>query len=111
LTAGRLVAAVATLVTFGAGTPARGGVDRPPQFIVMAFDNCTELERWQELTDFVAELNRGTASDSTSPSSSAAAISSPTAGGASMKVRTSGGATPASALAARPSKFAGASNT
>src|SRR5258708_36276591 len=24
----------------------------------MAFDNCTELERWQELTDFAAELNR-----------------------------------------------------
>jgi len=49
---------VATLVTFGAGTPSRAGVDRPPQFIVMAFDNCTELERWQELTDFAAELNR-----------------------------------------------------
>ncbi len=24
----------------------------------MAFDNCTELERWQELADFAAELNR-----------------------------------------------------
>jgi hypothetical protein len=24
----------------------------------MAFDNCTELERWQELTDFAAEMNR-----------------------------------------------------
>src|SRR5262249_15627546 len=24
----------------------------------MAFDNCTELERWQELVDFAAELNR-----------------------------------------------------
>src|SRR5262249_25511022 len=24
----------------------------------MAFDNCTELERWQELTDLAAELNR-----------------------------------------------------
>ena len=32
--------------------------DRPPQFIAMAFDNCTELERWQELTDFVSEMNR-----------------------------------------------------
>jgi len=39
-------------------TPARAGVDRPPQFVVMAFDNCTELERWQELTDFAAEMNR-----------------------------------------------------
>jgi len=58
LTAGRLVAALATLVSFGAVAPAQAGVDRPPQFIVMAFDNCTELERWQELTDFAAELNR-----------------------------------------------------
>ncbi len=24
----------------------------------MAFDNCTELERWQELTDFAAEMNK-----------------------------------------------------
>jgi peptidoglycan/xylan/chitin deacetylase (PgdA/CDA1 family) len=38
--------------------PMQAGVDRPPQFIVMAFDNCTELERWQELTDFAAELNK-----------------------------------------------------
>jgi hypothetical protein len=38
--------------------PTHAGVDRPPQFIVMAFDNCTELERWQELTDFAAEMNR-----------------------------------------------------
>src|SRR5262245_16525395 len=45
-------------VAFGAVAPAQAGVDRPPQFIVMAFDNCTELERWQELTDFAAELNR-----------------------------------------------------
>jgi peptidoglycan/xylan/chitin deacetylase (PgdA/CDA1 family) len=33
-------------------------VERPPQFVVMAFDNCTELERWQELTDFAAEMNK-----------------------------------------------------
>jgi peptidoglycan/xylan/chitin deacetylase (PgdA/CDA1 family) len=32
--------------------------ERPPQFVAMAFDNCTELERWQELTDFVAEMNK-----------------------------------------------------
>ena len=57
LTAQKLVAALATLVTLGALAPA-GAVDRPPQFIVMAFDNCTELERWQELTDFAAELNK-----------------------------------------------------
>jgi peptidoglycan/xylan/chitin deacetylase (PgdA/CDA1 family) len=59
LTARRIVAALATLATLGAFAPAQGGVDRPPQFIVMGFDNCTELERWQELTDFAAELNKG----------------------------------------------------
>jgi peptidoglycan/xylan/chitin deacetylase (PgdA/CDA1 family) len=25
----------------------------------MAFDNCTELERWRDLTEFVADMNRG----------------------------------------------------
>src|SRR5262245_37940873 len=37
---------------------AQAGVERPPQFVVMTFDNCTELERWQELTDFAAEMNK-----------------------------------------------------
>src|SRR3954453_14975574 len=46
------------LVALGPAKVARADVDRPPQFIVMAFDNCTELERWQELTDFAAEINR-----------------------------------------------------
>lgn len=36
---------------------AQAEVERPPQFVVMAFDNCTELERWQELTDFAARMN------------------------------------------------------
>jgi peptidoglycan/xylan/chitin deacetylase (PgdA/CDA1 family) len=57
LTANRLVAASA-MFAVGVLAPAKAGVDRPPQFVVMAFDNCTELERWQELTDFAAELNR-----------------------------------------------------
>ncbi|MGA8614698.1 MAG: hypothetical protein WB760_24110 [Xanthobacteraceae bacterium] len=33
-------------------------VERPPQFVVMAFDNCTELERWKELSEFAADMNR-----------------------------------------------------
>lgn len=37
---------------------ARAEVERPPQFVVMAFDNCTELERWRELSEFAAEMNR-----------------------------------------------------
>jgi peptidoglycan/xylan/chitin deacetylase (PgdA/CDA1 family) len=56
LTARTLVAALG--LSIGLLAPARAGVDRPPQFIVMAFDNCTELERWQELTDFAGEMNR-----------------------------------------------------
>src|SRR5262249_50539709 len=34
-------------------------VERPPQFVMLAFDNCGELERWQGLSDFAAEMNRG----------------------------------------------------
>jgi peptidoglycan/xylan/chitin deacetylase (PgdA/CDA1 family) len=49
--AGALIACAAT-------SPAHAEVERPPQFVVMAFDNCTELERWQELSDFAAEMNR-----------------------------------------------------
>ncbi len=32
--------------------------ERPPQYIAIAFDNCTELERWQEWSDFAANMNR-----------------------------------------------------
>jgi peptidoglycan/xylan/chitin deacetylase (PgdA/CDA1 family) len=31
--------------------------DRPPQFVAIAFDNCTELSRWKELSEFAARLN------------------------------------------------------
>jgi len=51
----RVCAAVAAI---GLGVPARA-VDRPPQFVVIAFDNCTELERWKELIDFAGEMNAG----------------------------------------------------
>jgi hypothetical protein len=40
------------------GSQAASSVERPPQFVAIAFDNCTELDRWQEWTDFAAELNR-----------------------------------------------------
>ena len=33
-------------------------VERPPQFVMLAFDNCTQLDRWQDLVDFAAEMNR-----------------------------------------------------
>jgi len=56
MTARKLV--LGLLLAHAAILPAAAGVDRPPQFVVMAFDNCTELERWQELTDFAAEMNK-----------------------------------------------------
>jgi peptidoglycan/xylan/chitin deacetylase (PgdA/CDA1 family) len=46
------------LIAHAVAAPAQAEVDRPPQFVVMAFDNCTELERWQDLTDFAAEMNK-----------------------------------------------------
>ena len=54
MTARKILPALAGLLV--CASPAAAGVERPPQFIVMAFDNCTELERWQELTDFAAEI-------------------------------------------------------
>jgi peptidoglycan/xylan/chitin deacetylase (PgdA/CDA1 family) len=57
LAARTFAAACAAVLALGAA-PALAGVDRPPQFVVMAFDNCTELERWQDLSDFAAEMNR-----------------------------------------------------
>jgi peptidoglycan/xylan/chitin deacetylase (PgdA/CDA1 family) len=33
-------------------------VARPPQYVMLAFDNCTELTRWQDLTDFSDEMDR-----------------------------------------------------
>jgi peptidoglycan/xylan/chitin deacetylase (PgdA/CDA1 family) len=49
--------AIATLF-IAIAAPARAEVERPPQFVVMAFDNCTELERWRDLTEFAAEMNK-----------------------------------------------------
>jgi hypothetical protein len=57
LAARAFIAALGMLLLAHAA-PAQAGVERPPQFIIIAFDNCTELERWQELSDFAAELNR-----------------------------------------------------
>jgi len=46
----------AMAVTPAQGQPAQ--VERPPQFVMLAFDNCTELEHWQHLAAFAAEMNR-----------------------------------------------------
>lgn len=48
-----------SFIAFGIfSSAAQAEIGRPPQFIAIAFDNCTELERWQELSDFAAEMNR-----------------------------------------------------
>src|SRR6266576_2112873 len=51
-------AALFTLSAVAVIGPPAGAVDRPPQFVAIAFDNCTELERWQELSDLSGELNK-----------------------------------------------------
>lgn len=53
-----LFIAIAALL-IATATPAAAEVERPPQFVVMAFDNCTELERWRDLIEFAADMNRG----------------------------------------------------
>mgnify|MGYP001407114446 CR=1 FL=1 len=45
-----LVAASLSIPAFAA--------ERPPQFVAIAFDNCTELSRWQELADFAGRLDK-----------------------------------------------------
>ena len=50
--------ALAALVALTGPAQAQAPVERPPQFVLMAFDNCTELERWQEWSDFAAWMNR-----------------------------------------------------
>ncbi|MFN3349241.1 polysaccharide deacetylase [Pseudorhodoplanes sp.] len=55
----RVVLAFAGMAFGVAAAQAAPAVERPPQFVAIAFDNCTELERWREWSDFAAELNRG----------------------------------------------------
>jgi hypothetical protein len=108
MTARALIAALGLLLTHA--MPAHAGVDRPPQFIVMAFDNCTELERWQELTDFAADMNRD--GDRVHFTFFVSGINFIADGKRNIyEVRISVAAIPASVSAARPSRFAGASTT
>jgi hypothetical protein len=54
----------AHLCAFGFGSILSAGlspaaVERPPQLIAIAFDNCTELERWNEVEQFLQAMNGG----------------------------------------------------
>ena len=54
----KLVLLSALLLASSSAANAQSTVERPPQFVLMAFDNCTELERWKELTEFADDMNR-----------------------------------------------------
>jgi hypothetical protein len=52
----------AYLCALGLGSTLSAGmslavVERPPQLIAIAFDNCTELERWNEVEQFLQAMN------------------------------------------------------
>jgi peptidoglycan/xylan/chitin deacetylase (PgdA/CDA1 family) len=54
MTRGREIAFALALTTIS--IPAFA-TERPPQFVAIAFDNCTELSRWKQLSEFAARLN------------------------------------------------------
>jgi peptidoglycan/xylan/chitin deacetylase (PgdA/CDA1 family) len=54
----KLLFVLGLLLTQTLVTPARAEVERPPQFIVLAFDGSFDLERWRDLTEFTAEMNK-----------------------------------------------------
>ena len=54
----RIAIFLTALIAGGLLDYAHAAVERPPQFVVFSFDNCTELERWQELSDFLDEMNK-----------------------------------------------------
>jgi peptidoglycan/xylan/chitin deacetylase (PgdA/CDA1 family) len=54
----RIAAVLGVGVAFSLGSLHAAEVARPPQFVMLAFDNCTELTRWQDLTNFAAEMDR-----------------------------------------------------
>jgi hypothetical protein len=53
---GRVVSALAALLVSALAVQAE--VERPPQYVVMAFDGAIELERWRDLAEFTAEINK-----------------------------------------------------
>lgn len=59
-----VVSLLATFVSIATATAAPAAdaaakrpVARPPQFVMLAFDNCDNLATWQQVTDFLDEIN------------------------------------------------------
>jgi hypothetical protein len=48
---------VSVLFAAALAQPTHAMTERPPQFIAISFDNCGELDRWQDLSDFLGETN------------------------------------------------------
>jgi peptidoglycan/xylan/chitin deacetylase (PgdA/CDA1 family) len=42
----------------GAGLYAQALEERPPQYVLLAFDNCQENETWEGVTNFLEEMNK-----------------------------------------------------
>src|SRR3984957_18781227 len=55
---GGIAAMLGVGMAFSLGSLHAAEVARPPQFVMLAFDNCTELTRWQDLGDFAAAMDR-----------------------------------------------------
>ena len=54
----KLVLLSAVLLASNAAASEQSAVERPPQFVVISFSNCTILERWAEFRDFAADLDK-----------------------------------------------------
>src|SRR3990170_1442751 len=53
-------AAIFLAAVFAAASPGAlsAAMERPPQFVLFSFDNCTEIERWRELSEFQEEMDK-----------------------------------------------------
>ena len=45
------------LSLFFSFTPARADLDRPPQFVLLSFDNCQENQTWKQVSCFLENMN------------------------------------------------------
>jgi peptidoglycan/xylan/chitin deacetylase (PgdA/CDA1 family) len=55
----RITGTLCVLMAVVSSASAHASTDRPPQFVAVSFDNCGELDRWKEISDFLGEANAG----------------------------------------------------